>query len=203
MVDTTFKAKDRYNSETEFEILPETPAVEAEGEIQFRVAFSKAIQMGILTRDKMREVLKENGIIDEEDDSKFQEAIRDVGRLEAELAKAQLASEEDECSRIATNLFAARNRMLELFLIVNNAFTNSAEGYSEVIKQEVVMAASTVVKATGQRYWKDYREYVLERDGDTESEVVPKLHAVFSDVMADKSKEMMEGCPETKYLPRS
>jgi hypothetical protein len=195
-----FKAIDRFGAEINFQIIEPTMLIDSEGEIQYRVAFSHAIQMGILTRDKMREILKDKGILTAEDDNKFQTALREVGNLEVQLGKAQLESEESNCAAIATKLFEARNRMFELFMVVNNAFMNSAEGYAELIKQEAVMAACTRIGGTNQRYWKNYKEYVKERDGETRSTVVEELQKAYDIVMSDKSKKLVEDCPESKYL---
>jgi len=196
----TFKSIDRYGSETEFEICEPSLTEEAEGEMRYRIAFSAAIRMGILTRDKMREVLKENDILSQDDDDSLQASIREVAQLETQFTRAELQDDDEKRSKSATELFKSRNRMLQLFMVVNAAYTNSAEGYAELIKQETMMAACTLIKANGQRYWKDYGEYVLERDGETQSKVVETLQDVYGEIMNDKSKEMLESCPESKYL---
>ena len=43
-MDKTFKAIDRYGVEVEFEITEPTLIEEREGEMQYRIAFSKALQ---------------------------------------------------------------------------------------------------------------------------------------------------------------
>jgi hypothetical protein len=62
------------------------------------------------------------------------------------------------------------------------------------------MAACTRIRGTNQRYWKDYSEYVQERDGESKSTVVENLHKAYDVIMAEKSKKLVEDCPESRYL---
>jgi hypothetical protein len=77
---------------------------------------------------------------------------------------------------------------------------NSAEGVAEMIKTESIMAACTIVKSTGKRYWDDYAEYVRERDLNTKSTVYSKVVELQSNLLDEARTGLMEDYPEHQYL---
>ena len=77
---------------------------------------------------------------------------------------------------------------------------NSCEGYADVIKQEPEMAACVRIKANGQRYWADYKQYVLERDENTKSTVPQKAMEIQAEIMESRRQEIVNAYPEAKWL---
>jgi hypothetical protein len=200
-MDKTFKATDRYGAEIEFELIEPSLAVEREGEMQYRIAFSKALTLGILPREAMREVMREQMVWDKDDDEKMKEAMMELAASQAILEAAEKTNDDTACLQAAADLTEKRNRMWELFIVQQSSFTNSAEGYAEVVKGESIMAATTVIKATQERYWPTYAEYVEEREAvNGRSNVVTILLEKHNDLITEARDNILEDFPERRWL---
>jgi|SRR6185436_10124829 len=200
VVDRTFRAVDRYGAELEFEIRNPTLAVENEGERQYRIAYSKALNDGVYPRNKLREVMHNHGMWTDEDDRAMREEVANIAILEIELEQSQLKGENDKCIEIAKKIRKHRFRMWELFMIQQSVYLNSVEGISELIKAEAIMAACTVLKSTGQRYWPSYTEFVKERDESTVSTVYVKAVEIQNELLLEVRDTIEESYSENRYL---
>jgi hypothetical protein len=200
-MDKSFKAVDRYGADMEFEFIEPSLAVEREAEMQYRIAFSKALQFGILPREAMREVMRESNVWNAEDEEKMRETMMELAASQAVLETAERSNDDEACLRAATELTKKRNRMWELFIVQQSSFTNSAEGYGEVVKSESILAATTVIKATQERYWKTYAEYVEERDAENgRSTVATELMAKHNELITEARDNILEDFPERRWL---
>jgi hypothetical protein len=200
MVERTFKAIDKHGAEVEFELVDANLAIENESERQYRVAYSKALADGIFPKEKLREIMKQYGMWTDEDDKEMKVVTSKMAIVQMELEIAQRSNKENSCKILAKELLQLRQRMYQLFMVQQSVFMNSAEGIAEVSKAECIMAACTLIKATKQRYWKDYKEYIRERDEDSRSTVYTQAVNVQTSLL-DKTREEIEGeYPEHKYL---
>jgi hypothetical protein len=195
-----FKAEDRFGAEIEFELFRPGLAEEAEGERQYRIAFSKALTEGIFPREKMAEVMRHHMMWTDDDDKNMKAAIAKIAIMQIELEQAQTAGKQDECIKLAKEISDQRNRMWELFLIQQSVYMNSAEGVAEAIKAEAIMAACTKIKATGERYWKSYSEFVSERDGNSKSRVYEKVVELQGKLLDEVREDLLNQYPERQYM---
>jgi len=200
MVERTFKATDRNGSVQEFELKPPSLSEENEGERQYRIAYSKALVEGIFPREKLRELMREHGMWTEEDDKELKKAVGKIAVFQIELRRAETEGDEKACLKAAQGIGEARRRMWELFLVQQSVYMNSAEGIAEMIKTEAIMAACTRLKSTGERYWKDYPEYVRERDLNSKSSVYPSVIEVQTKILDSARVDLMSDFPEHRYL---
>lgn len=200
MTERQFKANDRNGNLTEFELKEPTLAEENEGERQYRVAFNRALLEGLLPKEKQKDLMKEHGIWDDEDDKKFKKVVGMLAILQSELSKAETSGDEKACTSIAVELNDTRIEMWRLFLLQQSVYQNSVEGVAELVKAETIMASCVTVKSTGRRYWKDYKEFVIERDENKVSTVYLQATQIQSKIMSETTKELMSAYPETKYL---
>ena len=199
-VERIFKAKDKFGNLAEFELILPNLAVENEGETQYRIAYSKALALGVFPREKLREIMKQHEMWTDKDESQMKLAVGKLAILNIELQHAQNTGDDDECLRIAKELGESRERMWELFLVQSTVYMNSTEGVSEAIKAEVIMAACVIWKATGKRYWKDYAEFVEERDQNKKSSVYEEAIKVQTELI-DFAREAIQGeYAERRYL---
>jgi len=195
-----FKAKDRFGSETEF-ILKEAGVKEVtEADMIYRIAYSNSLKNGILPREKMKDLMREHGIWDEEDDKALQELIKDIAKLELQLKESESRSDNAKCIELAELLDQARNKMWRLFLIQQNSYTNSCEGYADTVKQEALMASCVLIKANNARYWKNYKEYVLEKDENETSEVPMRAMETLAALLNTNKDTLLETFPEHRWL---
>ena len=199
-VNRIFQALDRFGAQMEFELRTPTLAVENEGERQYRIAYSKALADGVYPRNKLREVMRLHGMWTDADDLAMREEIANIAILEIELDQAQMKGEMDKCVEISGKMRKHRFRMWELFMIQQSVYMNSVEGIAELVKAESIMAACTVVKATGQRYWPSYTEFVRERDDSTISTVYNKAMEIQNELLLELRDNIEGTYSENKYL---
>lgn len=200
MSESAFKAKDRYGAETEFEMEDLDEVRERDADILYRKAYGLALKEGLIPRESMRKLLRDHGIWDEEHEKEFRERIAKVGSLEVQLEITNNKGNSEECIKIAGDLAKARRIMWNLMLIQSSAFSNSCEAYAETIRMEAQLASSIVIKATKQRYWKSYSDYVTERDTNEISEVPLKAMEIVSEKMAVAQLAITENNPEQKWI---
>ncbi len=195
-----FKAKDRFGAETEFYLKVPALIEETEAEMQYRIAYSYALKNNILPREKMKELMKSYGIWDEDNEKELQETIKNIAMNELELRSESTKGNKEICIKIANELYQQRIRMWQLFTIQQSAYVNSCEGYAETIRHESLMAACTMVKANNKRYWKDYKEYVSERDENIISDVILKVMNVQSNILNQSRDELLKALPENQWI---
>lgn len=199
-MDRTFTAFDRHGNNTKFELIEPGLSQEREAEIERLKAYTAALKEGVLPREKMRQILELKGVWNDETEGSFNESIKAVAKLELKLRDAIVRGDNKECTNIAGELSKERLNMFRLFLIQQTVFTNSCEGYAELIKLEAMMASCVVFSGTKQRYWANYREYVLERD-DNESSKVPTLAQELQAALHEEEhKKLIADYPEQKWL---
>lgn len=199
-MDRTIRAKDRMGTEREFELVPPNLAAENEGERQYRIAFSHALKEGIFPKEKLREIMREHDMWTENDDKELREIVAKMAILQIELQASQKRGETDRCLEIAKEMSETRARMWELFLVQQTVYMNSAEGVAETIKLESVMAACTVVKVNGTRYWESYKDFVQERDFNTISEVHLAVVTLQAQLLDELRQGVVDDYPEKQYL---
>lgn len=199
-MERTFRATDRLGAEREFELVPPNLAAESEGERQYRIAFSHALKEGIFPKEKLREIMQAHEMWTDEDDRELREMVGKMAVLQIELQACQKRGDDKGCLTAAKEMSDVRARMWELFLVQQTVYMNSAEGVAETIKMEAVMAACTVVKATGERYWSNYADFVQERDFNTKSSVHASVVTLQSKILDELRQGVVDDYPEKAYL---
>ena len=200
MTDRNFKAVDRQGNVVDFELKMPSLNEENEGERQYRVAYSKALVEGVFPREKLREIMQEHGMWTVDDDKSLKKCVGKIALLQIELKNRQTAGDTEGCVEIAEEIDTARLRMWELFLIQQSVYMNSAEGVAELVKTEAIMAACTLVKSTGKRYWESYKDYVTERDFNDNSTVYSHVVEVQSRILDEARDGLLDEYPEREYL---
>lgn len=201
-MDRTFKATDRFGAEIEFELRePDKEAIRI-SDMQYRIAYSVALKEGILPREKMREIFKESGIWDDDDEKSITNVIKDLSITTLKLEEASKRGDRDECIKIAGDMASLRIRMFQLFLVQHSCFLNSCEGYAELVRLESLMALSVFIKHTNQRYWKAYKDYVIERDQNDKSNVVFNASTLNNKLLELKKDELVNEYPEQRWLQK-
>lgn len=197
MSNNVFKAVDRHGAEVEFELREAGISETNEAQMQYNIAFSKALTLGILPRDKMAEEMARHGVWDEDLSKELTNLSKELAVKEIQLKKAK---EEQEGLKIAAEMAVKRTRMWEILNIQQAPLANSCEGLALVVKNEALMAACVYVKATGTRYWKTYREYVEERDENERSTVAANVMDLQAGKLEIYRKDILKDNPEQRFL---
>lgn len=199
-INREFKAKDRFGADMQFTLVPPTLQIETEGERYYKIAYSQSLSQGIFPREKLRGVMKDHGMWTEEDEKKYRTIVAKIALWHAELLQFEQAGDTEKCKKIATEMDGERDKMWSLFLIQQSVFMHSAEAMAELVKTEAMMAACTRLKATGERYWKDYTEFVREKEQNLKSTVYMEVVEVQSNLLKAIREDIEGKYPESKYL---
>ena len=200
MTERIFKAVDRLGNVVDFELKQPGLSEENEGERQYRVAYSKALVEGVFPREKLREIMRDHGMWTDEDNAELKKSVGRIAILQIDLRNSEADGDTEACTKAARGIAEARHRMWELFLVQQSVYMNSAEGVAEMVKTEAIMSACTILKSTNQRYWKDYTEYVRERDLNIKSTVYARVIDIQTKILDDARINLMQDYPEHKYL---
>lgn len=200
MTEKAFMAKDRYGASMEFVIRAADRKASHEADMNYRIAYGEAIKLGLLPREKIRQILKDHKIWTEEDEKSFKETLLELAKLELELKECEHAGKKDGAILAAGKLAASRNKLWELTLIQQMPFTNSCEAYADLVRMESEMAANVVIKATGKRYWGSYKEYVIERDTNLSAEVATKASEIIAADLLEQRTMIFQDTPEQVWL---
>jgi hypothetical protein len=195
-----FTAKDRFGNETEFELVSPNMTIETEGQRQYSIAYGRALVEGVMPRQKMAAAMKDQEIWTDENELELKTLSLQIAAEQKLLLEAERKGEEDACKESAENLNKLRIQLLEIFMMQQSVFVNSAEAIAEAIKAECIMAACTRIKINGKRYWKNYKEFIEERDENETSEVYEKVIELQNLLLDEQRQSIVEEYPETKYL---
>jgi hypothetical protein len=200
MVNRAFQAIDRNGALVEFELKVPGLAEDNEGDRQYRVAYSRALREGIFPREKLREIMREHEMWTSEDDTAMKRVVGQIAVFQIELKNAETEGDDKKCQIVAQEMAEARRRMWEMFLVQQSVYMNSAEGVAELIKVDAIMASCVMIKGTNTRYWKDYSEYVKERDLNMKSTVYSKAAEVQMALLDEVRQGIFAEYAEAKYL---
>jgi hypothetical protein len=200
MNDRTFEAIDRNGNSVEFELKVPGLSEENEGERQYRIAYSKALVEGIFPKQKIKEVMREHNMWTDEDEKELSKTVGMIAVHQIALSEAEKKGDEKACIEEAGIIHKHRKRLWELFLVQQSVYMNSAEGIAELIKMESTMAACTLVKATGERYWKNYKEYIEERDFNQRATVYQEVVELQTSLLEKARDEINSEYIESKYI---
>ena len=198
--DRVFKAKDRYGNEPEFQIIDATLKEERESEMQYRIAYNEALKHGLMPRDKMKEIMLSKDIWTEKDDKQYKELLLKISRLEIQLKKQEAEGDQKKCAEIALELGKVRSQLMKAHLMQQSSYINSCEGFADHVRVEALVASCVRVKATNERYWQNYSEYVLERENNLTSQVAEKAFEVYTAWLMDANKDTISNYPEQKWI---
>ncbi len=171
--------------------------------MQYRIAYSRALSVGILPRDKMIEVLRSHDVWDEELSKELVSLTATIALKENELEAAEKRENKNEALKAATELAKERGRMWEIMSIQAKPLSHSCEGYAEVVRAEALLASQIYVKGMPNRYWKSYKDYVLERDDDIRATVYTEMMEYQNNWLRGQRQEIMDEAPEQKFFVKN
>lgn len=200
MTEKVFKAVDRHGATLEFLIKEPDRAIEAEADMRYRIAFGEALKAGLMTRDSIRQVMKEHELWRDSDETELKSVMLELAKLELELKHQETAGDQSAATITAGKLAEHRTRLWQLILMQQGPMANSCETYAELIRMEALMAACIYIKATQKRYWGSYQEYVLERDTNQIATVAQTAMDLTTENLVNERVRILEDNPEQRWL---
>lgn len=178
--------------------LVRSPSFKNQREAQkvYNTAFTDAIKSNAVVRAKMDDVLREQGIWDDEKEEKLVELQNEIIKAERVLAKGGISL--NKAKNVALDMKKTRDKIRELLLDKNSLDANSAEGQADNTRFNYLVTVCTVYKDTEKPYFKDMDDY-LEKSTDP---VAIKGAQTLANMLYGLSDDYEQDLSENKFLKK-
>jgi hypothetical protein len=181
--------------ETEFFIKEPSLHQQREGQKVYNQAFSDAVNSGSIVRARLDDLLKEQGLWDENKEAKFASLQTQINDNEQKLAKGGISL--SEARNVALEIKKRREEMRNLISIKTNLDTHTAEGQADNARFNYLVSCCLVYNNNKNKpYFKSYEDY-LNRSSDIIGVLgAQKLASMLYGLDSDFEKKL----PENKFL---
>jgi hypothetical protein len=193
MSETTFTA-DVDGEDKVFEIKAVSLADQREAQKVYNQAFSDAVKSGSIVRARLDDLLKEQGLWDDNKQASFVALQKQISESEKALSKGGISLKE--AKKIAINIKKLREDMRTLIAVKTELDSHTAEGQADNARFNFLVSVCVVYKDTKQRYFKSYEDYM-----NRSSELVAILGAQKTAyIMYGLDSNFEKNLPENKFL---
>ena len=193
MSEITFTA-DVNGEEKEFEIKAVSLSDQREAQKIYNQAFSDAVKSGSIVRARLDDLLKEQGLWDDNKQANFVALQKQISENEKALSKGGISLKQ--AKSVAINIKKLREEMRNLIAVKTELDSHTAEGQADNARFNFLVSACVVYKDTKQRYFKSYEDYM-----NRSSELVAILGAQKTAyIMYGLDSNFEKNLPENKFL---
>ena len=178
------------------EFVVQEPTLNQQRESQkiYNQAFSDAVNSGSIVRARLDDLLKEQGLWDDQKEAKFAALQTGINENEQLLAKGGISL--SQARGIALEIRKLRDDMRSLISIKTNLDTHTAEGQADNAKFNYLVSCCLVYKNNKKPYFKNYEDY-LNKTAD----IVGIMGAQkLASMMYGLDSEFEKKLPENKFL---
>jgi hypothetical protein len=143
----------------EVEFLVRSPSLQDQREATkvYNQSFSEALKAKAVVRAKLDDLLVEQGLWDNDKQSKFTELQNQILEGERKLAKGGIALKD--AKELALQMRKTREDIRELISVKTNLDTHTAEGQADNARFNYLVSACTVYSNNKEAYFKSYEDY--------------------------------------------
>jgi len=180
--------------EKEFEIIASSLAVQRESMKIYNQAFSDAVKSGSIVRAKLDDLLRDQGLWNENKDIEFVTLQKQILEKERLLAKGGISLKQ--ARSIAVQMKNLRLKLRDLISVKTELDTHTAEGQADNARFNYLVSQCVVYKDTKKPYFSSYEDY-LNRN----TELVAILGAQkLASIMYGLDSDFEKKLPENKFL---
>lgn len=182
------------NREQEF--LIRTPSLSDQREAQkvYNQAFSDAVKSGCIVRARLDDLLKEQGLWDDQKQIKFNTLQQQILDGEKSLAKGGISLKS--AKEVAINIKRLREEMRDLISVRTNLDNHTAEGQADNARFNYLISSCLVYSSNKEKYFKSYEEY-LSRASEP---IAIKAAQVLANMLYGLDNDYEKKLPENKFL---
>jgi hypothetical protein len=180
--------------EQEFTIRSPSLADQREAQKVYNQAFSDAVKSGCIVRARLDDLLKEQGLWDDNKQIKFNTIQQEILDCEKSLAKGgiSLKSAKD----IAVKMKKLREDLRDLISVRTNLDNHTAEGQADNARFNYLIAASLVYSSTKDKYFKNYEDYLARAS----EPIAVKAAQILANMLYGLDSDYEKKLPENKFL---
>lgn len=178
----------------EFLIKSPTLGDQREAQKVYNQAFSDAVKSGCIVRARMDDLLKEQGLWDDQKQQKLNTLQQQLMDNEKTLAKGGISIKT--AKEVAINMKKIREEIRELISVRTNLDNHTAEGQADNARFNYLIASCLVYNTTKEKYFKNYEEY-LARAAEP---IAIKSAQVLANMLYGLDNDYEKKLPENKFL---
>lgn len=178
------------------EFLIKTPSLADQREAQrvYNQAFSDAVKSGCIVRARLDDLLKEQGLWDDQKQIKFNTLQQQILDGEKSLAKGGISLKS--AKEVAIKIKKLREEMRDLISVRTNLDNHTAEGQADNARFNYLISSCLVYSSNKEKYFKSYEEY-LSRASEL---VAIKAAQVLANMLYGLDNDYEKKLPENKFL---
>lgn len=193
MITDTFKMTVNGN-EQEFLLKSPTLGDQREAQKVYNQAFSDAVKSGCIVRARLDDLLKEQGLWDENKQIKFNTLQQQILDNEKSLSKGGISLKM--AKEIAIKTKGLREEMRDLISVRTNLDNHTAEGQADNARFNYLISCCLVYSISKDKYFKNYEEY-LSRASEP---IAIKAAQVLANMLYGLDNDYEKKLPENKFL---
>ena len=193
MITDTFKMTVNGN-EQEFLLKSPTLGDQREAQKVYNQAFSDAVKSGCIVRARLDDLLKEQGLWDENKQIKFNTLQQQILDNEKALSKGGISLKM--AKEIAIKTKGLREEMRDLISVRTNLDNHTAEGQADNARFNYLISCCLVYSISKDKYFKNYEEY-LSRASEP---IAIKAAQVLANMLYGLDNDYEKKLPENKFL---
>ncbi len=193
MSDTSFKYTID-DKEVTFDVKALTAADQREAQKIYNQAFSDAVKSGSMVRARLDDLLKEQGLWDDNKQQKYLTMQKELSDNDRSLSKGGISLKA--AKRLAIRMKELRVELRELISVKTNLDSHTAEGQADNARFNYLVFATVVYKDTQKRYYESYEAY-LNKSSDAIGIVAAQKVAF---IMYGLDSDYEQKLPENKFL---
>lgn len=183
------------NKEENFTLRSSSLADQREAQKVYNQAFSDAVKSGCIVRARLDDLLKEQGLWDENKQAKFNNIQQQISDSEKSLAKGGISLKA--AKELAIKIKDLRDDLRELISVRTNLDNHTAEGQADNARFNYLISCCLVYSDNKEKkFFKDYAEY-LSRAAEP---VSIKAAQVLANMLYGLDNDYEKKLPENKFL---
>jgi hypothetical protein len=182
-------------SEQDFTIKSPSLADQREAQKVYNQAFSDAVKSGCIVRARLDDLLKEQGLWDDNKQVKFNTLQQQILDSEKSLAKGGISLKN--AKEIAIKMKGLRDDLRELISVRTNLDNHTAEGQADNARFNYLISSCLVYSSNkDKKYFKNYEDY-LSRAAEP---IAIKAAQVLANMLYGLDNDYEKKLPENKFL---
>jgi hypothetical protein len=177
-----------------FSVLRPNHRVSQQAQLVYNREFRNATQSGLMVRQAIERVLREQNLWDDEKEAKFKQINRDLWANEKKLAQGGIPL--SVARDIAIQMREQRNELRQMTAERNELDEHTAEAYAERARFNYLMATLVVYSDTGKPYFRDVDDY-LSRENDP---VIFPASQQLGNLLYGLEDDYLQKLPENRFL---
>lgn len=193
MITDSFKVKLK---DQDVEFLIRSPSLSDQREAQkiYNQAFSDAVKSGCIVRGRLNDLLKEQGLWDDNKEQRMNTIQQKLIDKEKDLAKGGISLKA--AKQIALDMKSLREDLRDLISVRTNLDNHTAEGQADNARFNYLVSACLVYKDSKKPYFSGYEDYL-----NRASELVAIRGAqILANMLYGLENDYEKKLPENKFL---